>query len=376
MSEEFATELDAVERSLRKSQKSGWAATGLYETDAVFSEAARFARPAIAVALVSGGTRAEIRATELGRTGEGRLVPRDASLVHGWPSAVSVMAAVPEDGAVVFYVRHQRSHADTMGRVRVACSGDSVTRCKAEPEVEFPLPRGTWSRGPSGAWLRTDGPGIEVYESDEALGRGAPSTKTTASFLPTSPLKLASLDDKDRALACAICGPRLFPIEVATPAGSRASSLALPGADDLRLAGLGSRGDRLGLLVNRDSGLELWDCPLTVLDPAAGAGVTCAVSAAPREMNSSIALVAGDLTALDAPFVGPAPANCGREVWEIRSGGWVWLLDRAAQRQWAAPAHGIALCSPDGIVTYRAGRLDQFDLAWTPQVSRIEPLPR
>jgi hypothetical protein len=121
--------------------------------------------------------------------------------------------------------------------------------------------------------------------------------------------------------------------------------------------------------------LELWDCPETILAAKTPPLLQCTATRAPSIMSSSLPEMTRDPALLDAVVVRLASTSCAADAWEVSIGGWTWLVQRSASRTWARPAHGLAGCVDGHAVTYRSGRIDEFDLDWTDAEQRRVDLP-
>jgi hypothetical protein len=387
VAEETAGALDAIERELRARQKAGWAGSPLFGKGALFSESAVLARDGIVLAAHSTGRASGIYVTRRGSP-EAELQERPLVSLS---KAASLLATAPTSDGARFFLGLQESPPQLL-RIRVSCSSAALASCSATEERRSPVPRGALRRAGDGTWLRMRNAQLELYPNDDTFASAKPSISAHASFSiePIGKPKPGELtgkvplfvkpdsEDPDaittggvsavesigRAGAVTFRQAGLYVLELLDGGKGRAVVLPFPIHEKLNIVGLGFGGPRVAFLMAVRDRLELWDCPDQIIASKAPSSVQCIATIAPSIMSSSLPLITRDPALLDAISVHPAPRACVADAWEVNAGGWTWLVQSGPKRSWAAPAHGLAGCTNDRAITFRSGRIDEFNLDW------------
>jgi hypothetical protein len=387
VAEETAAALSAIETELRARQKAGWAGSPLFGKGALFSESAVLARDGIVLVAHSTGRASGIYAT---RRGSPEAELQEKPLVH-LSNAAALLATAPTSDGARFFLSLQESSPQLV-RIRVSCSAAALASCSATEERRSPAPRGALRRASDGTWLRVRNAQLELFPDDDAFASEKPSISVHASFSiePIGKPKPGELTGKvplfvkpdpddphaittggvsavasiGRAGAVTFRQAGLYALELVDAGKGRAVILPFPIHEKLNIVGLGFAGLRVAFLMAVRDRLELWDCPDQIIASKPPASVQCIATIAPSIMSSSLPLVTRDPALLDAVSVHPAPGACIADAWEVNAGGWTWLVQSRAKRSWAAPAHGLAGCTNDRAITFRSGRIDEFNLDW------------
>jgi hypothetical protein len=120
--------------------------------------------------------------------------------------------------------------------------------------------------------------------------------------------------------------------------------------------------------------LRLWDCPQGVLAESRETTTSsCTVYTPPPAPAEHVATVTRDISALFDRTIETSLPGCGT-LWAIHDHGWLWLLDRTTGRQDMVAGDGVVACSDGIVTTFRARRVDMFEITLTPAESEARTL--
>jgi hypothetical protein len=383
VAEEDASSLERLETWLRDRQISGFVASGSYAKATLYSHQIAKGNNSYYITYDSTGIDSALWYVAPPING---LITKQ---LVSWPSTGQTIWVQEGLGELAYYVllNHSgRLDNSAVVEVRVKCDDGAPVACNTNVRNRE-LDKGlTVVRGTDGTVIVHGGRHVEYYRSFDKFFESAAEWSKKIGDLPMDPEQtVVAAENKQTAMVIKSDAGFYSTIVVKDGDISRRALFAFPKETGTIEAAAFVKGRLLLSIYDKPLAgggrLNLWDCPSTVLDTIGKTiSRTCHVYTAPNETKSSVAMATRDLSSLFVRSVTIAPQSCGALL-VIRYRGWLWLLDRAQNRQDILPADGVIGCdqSDNSVETYRARRVDHLSLklgATTSRDSELTSLPQ
>jgi len=385
LAREYLVEFDKFEAWLRTRQQTGYLASGSYGLTDLYSHTVTSAgAPHSYLTFDSSGTDSTLWNVHAGTT-----VVLERDRIRDWSHTAKVFQVVPGPGGAVIAIRggSRDDGKATCTALDVRCgeSGSCTITSETSRDIDarsFPLSGSDGSvllNGPKDSFERYGSLGdffagrpshkgsVRGFLPD-AEKRVVATTRTRTLFVPERELADLSTTSGFQSLTV-VDGRRRY--ERTLHQVSRAGYATLDSAALADGRFLFTVTDRNPV---RGPQLRLWDCPEGVLaDSREMTTSSCTVYTPPPAPAEHVATLTRDISALADRTIETSLPGCGTFS-VIHNHGWLWLLDRTTGRQDMVAGDGVVECSDGIVTTFRARRVDMFEITLTPADREIRTL--